>query len=146
MEQNSLSRLVLAVDDHDEVRATTARVLRQHGFTVLEAASGVQALTISLSVGRAPDLLITEVIMPDLDGLELAGVLRRRYPLLPVLVTTGNLPDGAPKGDGRVLFLAKPYRPQDLIRCVRLLTQPCRGFGAGATPTGPCPQETPGVQ
>ena len=114
--------LVLAVDEDDQDRSATARVLRQHGFTVLEAASGFQAVTSSLTAGRPVDVLVTDISMPDLeDGLRLARVLRRRYPQLPVLVTTGEVPARGPEGDDRLMYLAKPYRPQDLIRCMRLL-------------------------
>jgi PAS domain S-box-containing protein len=101
---------VLLVDDEDLVRAGTADMLRDMGHSVQEAASGSEAL-IKLADGLSVDVLVTDFMMPRLNGAELAKHVREAVPGLPVLVITGyaggNVAVDLPQ-------LAKPFRQSDL--------------------------------
>jgi CheY-like chemotaxis protein len=65
----------LLAEDEDAVRSLVARVLRSHGYTVLEAGDGVEALRIAREYDRPIDLLLTDIVMPRLGGKALAGRL-----------------------------------------------------------------------
>jgi PAS domain S-box-containing protein len=125
---------ILVVENEASVRATTVRTLSEHGFVVLEAIHGVDALRVLESVDCAIDLVLTDVVMPELGGEDLGNVLRERYPALPVLYTSGY-PFGSElrrKDGARLPFLAKPYDPETLLRCVRDVLD-AHGRAASAT-------------
>jgi two-component system cell cycle sensor histidine kinase/response regulator CckA len=112
---------VLLVEDEDAVRALAREVLRRHGYVVLEARHGLDAVRIA---ERHPDmihLLITDVVMPHLSGRDLARRLQAARPNLKVLFMSGytdhevmhrHLTPG-------VSFLQKPFSPEILARKVR---------------------------
>jgi CheY-like chemotaxis protein len=79
---------VLVVDDVESVRRLVRRVLEHMGHRVLEAGDGVEALA-CLAEGRAVDLVITDLRMPNMDGWELATRLSARSPRVPVLFMSG---------------------------------------------------------
>lgn len=114
---------VLLVEDEDAVRRVGERLLRRDGYSVLAAASGAEALSIVQSLARPVDLLFTDVMMPGMNGRELAVRLRGIQPNLKVLFVsgytgdyletqTGELPEGAH-------FLYKPYEPAEASRLIR---------------------------
>jgi two-component system cell cycle sensor histidine kinase/response regulator CckA len=77
---------VLLVDDQDGVRRYAARILRQGGFTVHEAADGAEALEV-LNLGTAPvELVVSDIIMPRLNGVELLKALAVSHPDIPVIL------------------------------------------------------------
>jgi DNA-binding NtrC family response regulator len=83
-----MQALVLVVDDDPEVRTLLSRRLRRAGYIVEEAGDGLEALGV---VGKAvPDVVVTDMAMPRLDGLGLLKELRNRDPELPVIVLTGH--------------------------------------------------------
>jgi PAS domain S-box-containing protein len=105
---------VLLVDDEPLVRASTADMLTELGFEVVEADSGTDALAL-LDV-REPDLVITDHLMPGLSGTDLALVLAAERPHLPVLIVSGYADlDGLPADLPR---LTKPFRQADLAAAV----------------------------
>ena len=114
---------ILLVEDEPEVRMVTSVVLERHGYQVLEAGDGVEALRIWERHAGSIDLLLTDIVMPEgISGQELAGRLRERRPKLPVIFTRGYSPEIA----GRELtlkpgqnFIPKPSRPQELLETVR---------------------------
>jgi PAS domain S-box-containing protein len=114
-------KVILAVDDNTEVRATAVRHLRALGYRVLEAADGKAALQ-ELESAPDIDLLFTDIIMPGgMDGRQLAQVARAKRPDLKVLYTSGFPGNGS--SDDRLAemdapLLAKPYRQQALARAV----------------------------
>ena len=114
--------MILVVDDDDLVLASTAAVLDDLGYHVVEAASGAAALQ-ALAGGLAPDLMVTDQAMPGMTGLELIAQVRRLYPGLPVLLATGyaDLPRGAADAPPR---LAKPYNRQQICAVVDRLLGP----------------------
>jgi CheY-like chemotaxis protein len=105
---------VLVVDDEPLVRASTADMLTDMGYEVKEAESGAEAL--ALARAGELDLVVTDHLMPGLSGTELAAVLRREKPGLPILIVSGyadleGLPADLPR-------LTKPFRQADLAACV----------------------------
>jgi CheY-like chemotaxis protein len=110
--------LVLVVEDEPLVRKLAAAMLEDAGYAVIQADGSRQAL-LALEARGEIHLLFTDVEMPgDLDGIALAGLVRRRWPRVRLLVTSGALPieDVALPAGGR--FLPKPYLPSDVLRHV----------------------------
>jgi two-component system cell cycle sensor histidine kinase/response regulator CckA len=113
---------ILLVEDEDPVRAVNARALSARGYTVLEAASGVEALQIIEERGTSVDLVVSDVVMPEMDGPTLLGELRKLYPDLKVIFVSGyaedafkkNLPDGE-----EFNFLPKPFSLRQLVETVK---------------------------
>src|SRR4051794_30912967 len=79
---------IFVVEDEDIVRRVAVRALRKSGYTVHEASNGAEALDRFDQVG-AVDLLLTDVVMPGMNGQELANHLRERHPALLVLFMSG---------------------------------------------------------
>ena len=108
------SGTVLFVEDDALVREAVVRALQESGFEVLEAEDGEAALRLLETQGRRPDVVFSDIVMPGLvSGIDLAGILRQRYPGLPVVLATGyteqqiDLPG--------VQVLAKPYAIEQLV-------------------------------
>jgi CheY-like chemotaxis protein len=112
---------VLVAEDEPGVRELIAAVLRDDGFTVLEARNGSEAVRFCSEHGRHVDLLLTDVVLPDGDGTELAERLRPVQAGMKVLYMTGYADDDLLErlrrsGDP---LLAKPFVPDALLRRVR---------------------------
>jgi PAS domain S-box-containing protein len=108
---------ILLVEDEEDVRAFVRRVLEQTGYDVTEAATGSDAL-VAATVGRPPDLLVTDILMPGMTGVELARRLREIRPGLPVLLVSGFADDPLVPGDQDMRFLTKPFRRNQLLAAV----------------------------
>ena len=108
--------VVLLVEDDALVREIGVILLEEAGYTVI-ATDGPKAALHALEAGDEIDLLFTDIQMPgNVDGLQLAGLVRNRWPAVRLLVTSGRPPqslDALPPG-GR--FLPKPYVLADLVR------------------------------
>jgi len=108
------TRRILVVDDEEEVREILAESLMDFGYLVLTAASGEEALPV-LVQDRSVALVITDVRMPGMSGLELADEIRRRWPEVKVLLISGYfLPQAVPQR-----FLKKPFHMKELASIVR---------------------------
>jgi signal transduction histidine kinase len=113
---------LLVVDDEGVIRDVLRRALERRGYTVLVAASGPAAIDRVLGYAGPLDLLITDVMMPEMNGRELAETLGRIRPGLPTLFISGYEERiVAPTGvlDGRTAFLAKPFRMEAVLDEVR---------------------------
>ncbi|MFM2438673.1 MAG: hypothetical protein RLZ55_1496 [Actinomycetota bacterium] len=110
---------IIVVEDSDNVRHFLVDLLEADGLPVLDFSSSIRAARIR----NAPQLLITDLPLEGLNGLELARELRRRFPKLPVLfVSEERYPaDQQIEGDGPVAFLAKPFFTDALRETVRAL-------------------------
>jgi CheY-like chemotaxis protein len=112
----------LVVEDHPQVQAHTAAMLRRLGYRVTTAADGHEALRI-LNQGLHPDLLFTDVLLRGgMNGVALARQARALRPDLPVLFTSGLADHAALREEGLMpwaVVLAKPFRAPDLARAVR---------------------------
>jgi CheY-like chemotaxis protein len=103
--------LVLLVDDEDVVRASTADMLMELGYSVEEAPSAEAALAL-LNDGIKPNLLVTDHLMPGMNGLELVWAIREHCPDLPALIVSGYAEaDGLAPDMPR---LTKPFRRSEL--------------------------------
>jgi two-component system cell cycle sensor histidine kinase/response regulator CckA len=114
--------LVLLVEDEDAVRAFAARALRNKGYTVIEAASGEQALALPADQLDRVELLISDVVMPNLDGPTLAAELRSRRPELKILFISGYAEDSLRNNMAKsphVNFLPKPFSLSQLAGKVK---------------------------
>jgi len=122
------SGTILLVEDEDDVRELAREILAADGFTVLEAASPGEALRVADRHTGVVNLVVTDVVMPEMSGRELAVVLVQRWPATPVLYISGYSQDAiAEHGvlDAGTTLLAKPFTPDDLRRTVaRLLERP----------------------
>jgi PAS domain S-box-containing protein len=112
---------VLVVEDKDEVRRITSRTLRRHGYLVTEAASPREALQLTKEPGTRFDMLLTDMVMPEMRGRELAHHLRQRIPGLRVVYMSGYADDTIEREgtDAGLVFLQKPFTPQVLLQHVR---------------------------
>jgi PAS domain S-box-containing protein len=112
------SETVLLAEDEDAVRVLGRQVLGSSGYAVLEASDGVQALRLASESRRPIDLLVTDVVMPRLDGRGLAERLRALCPGVKVLYMSGYTEDTEVLRD-QSNFLQKPFSPAALVEKVR---------------------------
>jgi CheY-like chemotaxis protein len=112
--------VMLVVDDDELVRHATADLLSDHGYRVVQAACGAEAL--ALLESRSFDLLVTDLVMPGMSGVDLLRHVARLRPDLPVLVVTGH---SSETGDvpAHIPRLAKPFSESDLVGSVTRLLQ-----------------------
>ena len=115
---------VLVVEDELNIRLLIAFVLQQMGWEVVEAESGVDALQ-HLEWDAEFDLVITDILMPFVNGIELIEELKRHYPNILILVTSAHTPESLEALEkGANLSLPKPFSKQQLVDCVHALTVP----------------------
>lgn len=108
------SEMILLVDDDDDVRETSADMLAELGYRVVQASGGVEALAL---LERTPDLqvMVTDIRMPDMSGLELAEQARGRRSDLKIILISGYfLPQPVQRR-----FLQKPFRTQELDQAIQ---------------------------
>jgi PAS domain S-box-containing protein len=114
---------ILLVEDQSEVRSFAADVLRSNGYRVIAAGSGQEALEICRDRGPAGvDLLLTDVVMPEMGGRVLWDRARVRCPAMRVLFMSGYTEDAILRhgiATNEVTLLAKPFAPHDLLRKIR---------------------------
>ncbi|MHB8522218.1 MAG: PAS domain S-box protein [Limisphaerales bacterium] len=114
--------LVLVVDDELAIREVTERMLKRNGYTVATAVDGADALAVYSQQLSPVRVVLTDIMMPEMDGPALVRVLRKISPDLPVIASTG-----VGQGDkidelqtlGVKLFLRKPYMADDLLRALK---------------------------
>lgn len=112
------SATVLVVEDEPTVRSLITRVLQRRGFRILEGDDGATGLDVARAHGGPIDVLLTDVIMPNMGGVELASVLRSEFDNLRVIYMSGYTPDdfrNVTFGEADV-FLEKPMTPDALLR------------------------------
>ena len=118
------SRRVLLVEDDELLRKVTKRMLEAEGHEVREAASGPAALALLEQQTFCPQLLITDLVMPGMNGCALADRVRERCGELPVIVVSGH-PKGVVGRDGELAaginFLSKPFSAEQLQRMIASL-------------------------
>jgi CheY-like chemotaxis protein len=110
---------IVVAEDDEILRYCTVRLLSRHGYKIIEARDGIEALEIIEKCTDPIHLLVTNFDMPGLNGLDLARRLRARDQHLTVLMISGSTPDLDPTDDFEVL--AKPYNEAVLTSKVREL-------------------------
>lgn len=113
---------ILHVEDSEMLRPIVRRSLTKHGYSVLSAANAKEAMAIADTLDGELDLVITDVMMPGLNGRELADRLLAKYPSLRVLFTSGYPSDMVIRegiADAEISFLEKPFLSKDLLELVR---------------------------
>jgi two-component system, cell cycle sensor histidine kinase and response regulator CckA len=113
---------ILLVEDEEGLRGLNARGLASRGYTVLEAGNGVEALEVLERQDGHVDLVVSDVVMPEMDGPTLLKEMRQRNPDLKIIFVSGyaedafekNLPEG-----GQFAFLAKPFTLKQLVAAVK---------------------------
>ena len=117
--------LILVVDDEPQIRDITAAILSRHGYRVLIAADGTEAVAIFASRSNEISVLVTDLRMPNLDGAALASVVQHLNPTVKILAMSG-LSSGADyqmkRFAGALLF--KPFKAEALLQAVHGLLNP----------------------
>jgi two-component system, cell cycle sensor histidine kinase and response regulator CckA len=113
---------ILLVEDEDGLRTLNARGLMSRGYTVLEAANGVEAMALLEKIGGAVDLVVSDVVMPEMDGPTLLKEMRKRNPELKIIFVSGYAEDAFQKHlpeHGQFAFLPKPFTLKQLVAAVK---------------------------
>jgi hypothetical protein len=137
---------ILLVEDEDAVRTLTRRILAGRGYRIVEARNGREALAAASSVRGPIDLVLTDVVMPEMGGRELAEAMAITRAETPVLFMSGYTDDDILRRGLHApgtAFLPKPFTVRDLTESVRRALD-----GATASPpsprTAPCPTDARG--
>jgi DNA-binding response OmpR family regulator len=127
---------VLIVDDEPIVLEVVGRYLRRDGFTTVTAASGPEALSAATDPRQSPDVIVLDVMLPGLDGLEVCRQLRAQRVSVPIILLTARSEEAdriGGLGIGADDYVVKPFSPGELVarvkahlRRVKLDTQPPR--------------------
>jgi len=115
--------IILVVDDQENVRVVVRRQLTEHGHTVLEASDGAEALHLVRRRNGAVDLILCDVVMPQMNGTELATRIGVEFPDIPVILMSAFAPGGVARlghGDTVVPVLQKPFDATELAQLVDL--------------------------
>jgi DNA-binding NtrC family response regulator len=127
----SQQEVVVVVDDDDFIRDSYGDVLRTLGYTVLIAENGDHALQVMTEYSAPIHLVISDINMPEMDGLEFVGMLRAAYPNMPALFVSGQssqyLVDNRERIPEGVHFLAKPVTMGQLANRVRQILDETSG-------------------
>jgi len=114
---------ILVVDDEEPIRLMLRQVLAMEGHDVIDARHGVEALR--LHRATPAELVITDIVMPEKDGLEVIMALRREFPLVKVIATSGggrfHLMESLEMAGlmGAVAMIPKPFEPEEMLEAVR---------------------------
>jgi two-component system, cell cycle sensor histidine kinase and response regulator CckA len=121
---------ILLVEDQPLLRKAAARALRGHGYAVIEAGNGMEALRVLDTEGSRVDLILTDVVMPELGGRDLAEAAEKRLPGVKIVYASGYADDEVLRDRAvseSIAFLQKPYNPEALLSIVRsVLDAPAR--------------------
>jgi CheY-like chemotaxis protein len=118
---------ILLVEDDEEVRQVASRILRRNGYRVLEAENGADALRVCETESDPVDLIVTDIVMPEMGGAELAKKIRETQPDARILFTSGYTEDSALRQsflEPGEAFIEKPFTPALLARKTRELLGP----------------------
>jgi two-component system cell cycle sensor histidine kinase/response regulator CckA len=121
---------ILIVEDEESVRAFSARALKTTGYEVFEAGSGDEALEVMDDIDNKIDLMISDVVMPEMDGPTLLVEIRKRLPNLKVIFVSGYAEESVRNdigGDQSVEFLPKPYSLDQINSKVKEVLQSGNG-------------------
>jgi len=114
---------ILLVEDEEGLRSLNARGLRSRGYSVIEASNGVEAMEALEEKNGAVDLVVSDVVMPEMDGPTLLRELRSRNPAMKIIFVSGYAEDAfqkhLPSDGSQFAFLAKPFTLKQLVNAVK---------------------------
>jgi two-component system, cell cycle sensor histidine kinase and response regulator CckA len=114
---------ILLVDDEDGIRVTLRRLLTAHGHSVLEASHGEEAIAVVRMRRGNLDMVLADVVMPEMNGTELAATIAKEFPGLPVILMSAYAPAGLTRigpGNQTVPVLQKPFAPGQVEELVQV--------------------------
>jgi two-component system cell cycle sensor histidine kinase/response regulator CckA len=113
---------ILLVEDEEGLRSLNARGLRSRGYSVIEASNGIEALEALEEKNGAVDLVVSDVVMPEMDGPTLLRAMRKQNPDLKIIFVSGYAEDAFAKSlgeDEKFDFLPKPFTLSQLVAAVK---------------------------
>ena len=130
------STCVLVVEDDPTVAEVVVRYLEREGYTVRAASDGLEAL--ELAASRPPDLVVLDVMLPGIDGLEVCRRLRERAPIPVIMLTARGEEEDRVMGLelGADDYVAKPFSPRELMARVHAVLRRAREPLSGTEPNG----------
>jgi signal transduction histidine kinase/CheY-like chemotaxis protein/tetratricopeptide (TPR) repeat protein len=131
------SRLVLIAEDEETVRMAMVMCVERLGWKTLEAADGEEAVRLHKEHFGQIDLLLSDHLMPRMNGLEAARQIRSSDPKLPVILMSGYLNEATVenfRAEGFEFFLRKPFEIKELIKMLKVVCPPMEQLGAKPTP------------
>lgn len=132
------ARVVLVVEDGEDLRKFLKWALERHGFSVLEAGSAEEALVLADSYRDDIDVLLMDIMLPDSWGTQLAEDIRMLHPEVGVILTSGHTLEDPVLGAGitqREPFLKKPFEISDLLTAIDSVAEAAAPIGPDETPS-----------
>jgi DNA-binding NtrC family response regulator len=116
---------VLIIDDTEEILLSISKYFRQKQYDVLLASNGLDGLKILESEKDGLDLLITDLVLPNISGVAIISIVKQKYPLLPVIAITGwgKHPEALAKEAKADLVMEKPFKLPELESAARKLIE-----------------------
>jgi DNA-binding NtrC family response regulator len=124
---------ILVVDDEAAVRQLTCRVLEDHGYHTLQAGDGSEALELLARAAESVVMVLTDIRMPTVSGIELERMMRARWPSIPVLLMSGETTQewiSQVIRDRALHMLRKPFTVEILLEAVREILEHRDELGA----------------
>jgi DNA-binding response OmpR family regulator len=126
---------ILVIDDDHAVRGAMQLLLQAEGFDVVVASDGTNGIVTAQA--NAPDLVIVDLFMPGMTGVDTIRAIRERIPRVPIIAISGVLASSTASADslssaaltGADLTLHKPFRPNELLKAVRRSMGPLQAYG-----------------
>jgi CheY-like chemotaxis protein len=130
-----MSVLLLLVEDDDQIRRLIRSMLASDAVEVIEASTGAEGLRLAKSAGRSIDILLTDMLLPELSGYDLAAELRVIFPNMRIIMMTGYVEgDIVQRGvqEFGAAFLDKPFQAAELRRLVAEAAAPLNSASSQA--------------
>jgi two-component system cell cycle sensor histidine kinase/response regulator CckA len=118
------SYTILLVEDHADVRLVLRATLEQEGHTVLTANDGNSAFRLCLEMGGGIDVVITDIVLPGINGIDLVDLFQAQWPQIRAILLSGQIEqEMLRERPPRIPFISKPVAPEDLLQAARKALQ-----------------------